>query len=250
MNLKDYLVRIQAQESSKRDLAYLSHLQKCHVLSLYFENWDILTQVPLSLQAEDLYEKLVTKQRGGVCYELNGLFYFILRELGYEVQITLGTVLQRDGHWAMEDGHMFLIVSLEHEEYLVDVGFGGHSPRLPVPLSGQEVTDTDGNYRVIREGNVLYLQKKTEAEWFILYRFEKGRSAWTLTDIEPICVLTETSPQSIFNKMIFFSRVYENGRVTLLGDTLIEVENNHMEKRQLVGEEISEAAKRYFQICI
>ncbi|WP_134704260.1 arylamine N-acetyltransferase [Ammoniphilus sp. YIM 78166] len=250
MKVVEYLHHIQAEERASRDLDYVSYLQRCHVLRIYFENWDILNRIPLSLKEEDLIEKLVHRRRGGVCYELNGLFYLLLKELGYDVVLTLGTVLQRDGNWALEDGHMFIIVVWEHEEYLVDVGFGGHSPRLAVPLDGREVRDTDGDYRVIREGNMLYLQKKTEAEWFILYRFEKGRKAWTLTDIEPICVLTETSPQSIFNRMIFFSRVYENGRVTLLGDTLIEVENDHMEKRKLVGEEIKEAAKRYFQICI
>lgn len=250
MKIREYLERIHAEERISRDLDFLAHLQKRHVLSVHFENLDILNQIPLSLQEEALYEKLVSKQRGGVCYELNGLFYLLLQELGYQAVLTLGTVLQRDGHWAMEDGHMFIIVSWGKEKYLVDVGFGGHSPRLPVPFNGTEVKDTDGEYRVIHEGNVYYLQKKTGTEWTILYRFELGRKAQALSDIEPICVLTETSLESIFNKMIFFSRVNENGRVTLLGDTLIVVENNEVVKRQLVGPEISEAAKRYFEICI
>ena len=78
-----------------------------------------------------------------------------------------GTAYAGNGAWGLENGHLFMIVPLENKEYLVDVGFGGQSPRLPVPLSGEEAVDSDGVYRVKRDETQtqFYLQKKSDGEW-------------------------------------------------------------------------------------
>ncbi|MCR8842110.1 arylamine N-acetyltransferase [Paenibacillus sp. SC116] len=110
---------------------------------------------------------------------------------------------------------------------------GGNSPRLPVPLSGDEVVDSDGIYRVSKDESesFYYLQKKADGEWETQYRFEQPSRQWNLENIHPICVLTETSPESMFNKMYFLSRVTENGRITLLGDKLIIVNGTEKTKQ-------------------
>ena len=76
-----------------------------------------------------------------------------------------GTAYAGNGAWALENGHLFMIVPLENKDYLVDVGFGGQCPRLPVPLSGEEVVDSDGIYRVKRDEtqSQFYLQKRATA---------------------------------------------------------------------------------------
>ncbi len=252
MDTQKYLERIQAEREGKMSLAYLSHLQKQHVLNVHFENLDILAKKPLSLREEDLYQKIVDAKQGGVCYELNGIFYFLLKELGFDPYLMAGTVYVRDGIWALENAHLFIIVTLDNKEYLVDVGMGGNSPRLPVPLSGDEVIDSDGIYRINKDENTVfyYLQKKTDDEWETLYRFEQPSHQWNLENIHPICVQTETSPESMFNKMYFLSRVTGNGRITLLGDTLIIVNGKEKTKQKLEKHEIEEIARRHFQIKI
>ncbi|MFG0211868.1 arylamine N-acetyltransferase [Brevibacillus porteri] len=252
MDTQKYLEHINAERRSELSLDYLSHLQKQHVLHVHFENLDILAKKPLSLREEDLYQKIVHAKKGGVCYELNGIFYFLLKELGFAPYLMAGTVYVGNGVWALENAHLFNIVPLDNEEYLVDVGMGGNSPRLPVPISGGEVVDSDGVYRVYKDetNSLYYLQKKTDEEWENQYRFETPSHQWNLENIHPICVLTETSPESMFNKMYFLSRVTENGRITLLGNTLIIVNGKEKTKEKLERHEIEETARRYFQIEI
>jgi N-hydroxyarylamine O-acetyltransferase len=252
MDVQKYLNRIQAVKKEELNLDYLSHLQKQHVLNIHFENMDIMSKKPLSLLEEDLYQKIVRDQQGGVCYELNGLFYHLLKELGFKPFLMAGTVYVGNGVWAFENAHLFIIVPIDNEEYLVDVGFGGNCPRLPVPISGEEVIDSDGIYRVKKEEtqSLFNLEKKTDDEWETQYRFTTPSNKWTLETIHPMCVLTETSPESIFNKVYFLSRVTEKGRISLLGNKLIIVEGKEKTKVELEEHEIVEAARSYFQLTI
>lgn len=112
--------------------------------------------------------------------------------------------------------------------------------------------DSDGIYRVNKDEatSFYYLQKKTDDDWEILYRFEQPSHKWDLENIHPICVLTETAPESMFNKVYFLSRVTENGRITLLGDTLIIVDGKEKTKEKLEKHEIEETVRRYFQIQV
>ncbi|MCR8842415.1 arylamine N-acetyltransferase [Paenibacillus sp. SC116] len=252
MDVQTYLDRIQAEKRVEANLDYLSHLQKQHVLNIHFENLDILSKKPLSLKAEDLYQKMVRDQHGGVCYELNGLFYHLLDEIGFKPNLMAGTVYVGNGVWALENAHMFIIVPIEGKEYLVDVGFGGNCPRLPVPLNGEEVIDSDGVYRVSKDESQswFYLQKKSDEEFETLYRFDTPSNQWDLETIHPLCVLTETAPDSMFNKMYFLSRVTEEGRITLLGNTLIIVNGDQKTKQKLEENEIVGAVRQHFQLTI
>src|SRR5690554_3265002 len=63
----------------------LAQLQWCHLHTVPYENLDILDGVPLSLDIEHLIEKIIVRRRGGFCFELNVLFGWLLRELGYPV---------------------------------------------------------------------------------------------------------------------------------------------------------------------
>lgn len=248
--LSKYLERIQAEKRDEVDHEYLAHLQKSHVLNVHFENSDIINKKPLSLSKENLCRKIVEEQRGGVCYELNGLFYHLLVELGFQPYLMAGTVHIGDEIWAMENAHLFLIVHLDQEEYVVDVGFGGKGPRIPVPLYGQEIVDSDGKYKVKKEGKWYFLQKDVGEGWETLYRFEPPQQKWTFDHIRSICMLTETSVLSKFNKKYFFSRVLEDGRITLLGDTFIIVKGKEMRKEKLAPHEIVEHAQHYFRISL
>ena len=57
------------------------------MLAVPFENLDIHWGRPIVLEEARLFEKLVTQGRGGFCYEQNGLFTMVLRELGFTVDL-------------------------------------------------------------------------------------------------------------------------------------------------------------------
>ena len=50
--------------------------------------------IPLSLKTEDMFNKIVSRKRGGYCFELNGLFSWLLRSLGFEVQEYMAKFLR------------------------------------------------------------------------------------------------------------------------------------------------------------
>ena len=75
---------------SKEGLSYLAALQRYQLTHVPFENL-LLHYSPhrkISLDKEDLFEKIVTSRRGGYCMENNLLFATVLRTLGLEVVAT------------------------------------------------------------------------------------------------------------------------------------------------------------------
>lgn len=245
-----YLARIQVQPPVRTNLSGLTHLIQQHQQNIHFENLDIISNRPIQLNKEALFQKIVVRKRGGVCFELNGLFHFLLKERGYAVQMVAGTVYQQSsGKWGLEGTHLTNIVRLNSEKYLVDVGFGGNAPRLPVPLSGEVVQDITGSYRIIQKGNWYYLEKKDQADhgaWQPLYRFTG--EAKTFNDFHKACRLIETSPRSPFNRSIFLSKMTADGRVSLIDQKLIKVTPSGKEKREVSENELPSLVWNMFQI--
>ena len=62
---------------------------------------------------------------GGWCYHLNGLFQWLLCELGFSVELTGSSIHRVDlgGTWE-NPNHVVLLVHINNEAYLTDVGFG------------------------------------------------------------------------------------------------------------------------------
>ena len=73
----------------------------------------------------DLYEKIVTKKMGGWCFHLNGLFQWLLCELGFSVELTGSSIHRFDlgGTWE-NPNHVVLLVHINKQAYLTDVGVG------------------------------------------------------------------------------------------------------------------------------
>ena len=80
--------------SLKRDVELLARIQHAFLTTVPYENLDILAGIPLSFEPEALYDKIVTRRRGGYCFELNGFLAFVLRDLGYPLKEYMGRFLQ------------------------------------------------------------------------------------------------------------------------------------------------------------
>ena len=101
----------------------LKLLQKQHLLNVPFENLDIHWKRPIFLDTEKFYEKIIEEKRGGFCYELNGLFYELLSEMGFQSKIISARVSNGKDFGAEYD-HLAIFTKIGEEEFLVDVGFG------------------------------------------------------------------------------------------------------------------------------
>lgn len=135
MKLQDYLHRIGYQGDLLPTLEVLTALQRAHVCSVPFENLDVQFRRPVSLAVEDAYEKIVNKNRGGWCFEQNGLFGWALAALGFDVTRMAASVMRQERKHAAEANHLCLKVTCPQSDaaYLVDVGFGGSLLR-PIEL--------------------------------------------------------------------------------------------------------------------
>lgn len=62
IQIKQYLQRIAYSQTVSPDFVTLSGLQWAHITHIPYENLDILAGIPLSLRAEDLFQKIVTRK--------------------------------------------------------------------------------------------------------------------------------------------------------------------------------------------
>ena len=163
--MEQYLSRIGYTGDRTPGLANLTRLVRCHLETVPFENldfWHNPKEMPLSVEA--LYDKVVTRRRGGVCCELNTIFCWLLKEMGYEAYNIMVRILMRPGENPIS--HECCIVVLDGQKYYVDVGFGGPGPKGPVYLEHNDVQDVFGNqFRARRESVFFYIDMPVENGW-------------------------------------------------------------------------------------
>ena len=103
-----------------------------------FENLSIHLGEPISLDEANLIAKIVTRRRGGFCYELNGAFAVLLEGLGAQVRRVAVRVYGGAGRLGPLFDHLALVVRLPDGSgpWLADVGLGAHSSYPLVTTAG------------------------------------------------------------------------------------------------------------------
>ena len=125
MELKNYLRRINYDGDITPTVELLNTLQKRHLQSIPFENLDIHYGKTIELNIEKIKEKVIAKKRGGFCYELNGLFYELLKSIGFNVKMISARGYNKEQQeFGPEFDHLAIIAKINSSDYLVDVGFG------------------------------------------------------------------------------------------------------------------------------
>jgi N-hydroxyarylamine O-acetyltransferase len=132
VDLTNYLTRIGYEGGVKPDLECLTRIHRCHALSVPYENLDVQLERPMDLNVERIFEKIVTRKRGGWCYEQNGLLGWALSEIGFDVTRCTGAVDRRDFGDEKIGNHLVLHVQLDGS-YLCDLGIGD-GIRVPITL--------------------------------------------------------------------------------------------------------------------
>src|SRR5438270_3830132 len=103
--------------------------------SIPFENLDVLLGRPIRLDLPSLQQKLLHERRGGYCFEHATLLAAALRELGFSPVAHSARVILVAPRSEAPRTHMFLSVALEGGTFVLDPGFGGHAPRVPLPVA-------------------------------------------------------------------------------------------------------------------
>jgi N-hydroxyarylamine O-acetyltransferase len=246
-----YLQRIRAASSGEANLDQLRHLQNQHLLEVPFENLDVIWGNPIRLQLDELYDKIVNRRRGGFCYELNGLFAWLLSSLGYPVDLLSARVYGEERrNFGPEFDHMALWVHLERP-YLVDVGFGDGF-RQPLLLPDGQTEDISGHYRLLAtlpDEDELELQHQEGGLWKAQFRFKLH--AHPLEDFAEMCHYHQSSPNSSFTQGALCSRATADGRITLTQSELILTRGSEKMKTPVRGQEhFKQLLDKYFSITM
>jgi len=223
MDIDSYLARIGAVRPASPDLPALRTLQLAHLQTVPFENLDIHAGVPIILDDAALTAKIVTRRRGGICYELNGAFAWLLRALGFDVIIVAANVHDGAGAWTPDFDHMALVVTIDDQRYLVDVGFGD-SCRVPLAFA-QQGLQHDGvqDYAMAGEGGWYTLSKANLADLELPMQpsFRFDLTPRSFEEFVPRCHFHQTSEESHFRRKTICSRASAEGRITFTGTELI-----------------------------
>jgi N-hydroxyarylamine O-acetyltransferase len=246
MDVSAYLARIDYEGSLELTPEVLGELHYAHLLSVPFENLDIDQGREILLDERRLLSKIVTARRGGFCYELNGSFSTLLKDLGFKVDLLSSRVYE-NGDYSPKFDHLVLRVRLE-SDWLVDVGFGD-SYLKPLQISdGEEQIQAGVAYRLERDSSEWVLLSKGEgSERERYYRF--NLQPRQLSDFKGRCRYHQTSPESHFTQKRLCTRATRAGRVTISGQQLIITENGQRKEINLVDERsYLSALENYFGI--
>lgn len=151
--IAEYLQRIEARrpDGTGLDLEYLTHLQAQHISHIPFENLDIMEGKPISLDRGDLFHKIITCRRGGVCSELNTLYNWLLESLGFDVTSYSARIIAATAPVQMRS-HRIIGVHMQSGTFLSDVGFNFDHHRIPLRLEPDLVQyDGECEYKLVRD---------------------------------------------------------------------------------------------------
>ena len=248
MDIGQYLQRLGYEGAREPTLETLRALHRRHLETIPFENLDIHARRPIVLDEAAFFDKVVRRNRGGFCYELNGLFAVLLRALGFQVTYLSGRVSPDGVHPSgPEFDHLVLEVSLEGATWLVDVGFG-ESFSEPPPLALGTWDSGGQRFHLERLGEDWSLSVEMPGgARRLLYVF--SRVPRRLEEFSEMCRYHQTSPDSFFLKNRLCSRKTPTGRVTVSGHRLIVTEQGRRVEQPLAtAEDIERALLEHFGI--
>jgi N-hydroxyarylamine O-acetyltransferase len=215
LDIDAYLERIGFSSRTAPNLATLRELHRLHPASVPFENLSPFLGEPVSLDVAALHDKLVTRRRGGWCFEQNLYFSHVLRALGFEVKTLAARV-----RWNVPAGvatarsHMLLLVDVDGTRQIADVGFGGLVLTAPLRLeAGVEQATPHELHRLVPSGDAFILEARVAGEWQALYVFDLHEH--TQADYEVSNWYLAHNPQSQFVTGIIAARADENARHAL-----------------------------------
>ena len=222
---KTYLRRLGLPEDMEISHTYkeLCDIQYAHACRIPYENLDIMNGTPIALTPDALYDKIVTRGRGGYCFELNGALGWLLRELGFSVTDYFARFLRGEAELPMRR-HRILRVTCAEGDCICDVGVGQIAPRYPLFLKENEIQTQFGEtYRFQRDetlGWILWEEHKGEWRQYLSF-FEEPH--FDVDFIQP-SFYCEKHPDSPFPKALMLAIKTEKGRKTVDGDVYKEFE--------------------------
>jgi N-hydroxyarylamine O-acetyltransferase len=247
-DIEKYLTRIGISAQLPASDATLHLIHQNHIHHIPFENIDIRYRKQFTIDRNAVYQKVVKERRGGFCYELNSLFCWLLRELGFAAKIISARIVNTDGSLGPEFDHMCVHVKTTRS-YLADVGYGD---LFITPLEIKDGIQTDGrSYFQVNphEKGFCLMMSHDGKDFEKKYVFSLDEAA--LENFEAICIEKQTHLNSYFVKNTICTKATESGRVTIFNDKLIvRTLTDRVETPVLTEQQLKAHLKNYFEITV
>jgi len=210
--LDRYFARVGYTGAREPTLAVLHALTAAHTQSIPFENLDVLLGRGIELDDDVVFDKLVERERGGYCFEQNGLFLRVLTALGFAVTpLSARFRMDKPRGFIAPRTHVLLQVELDGADWLTDVGAGGVSLTSALLLEPylEQVTPHDTR-RIVREAGCWVQQMQVADSWVDVY--ELTGEPMPLIDRVVGNWYTSAYPQSHFKQRLLVARASDDGR--------------------------------------
>lgn len=220
LDLDGYLDRIAYRGPLEPTREVLDAILAHHAEAIPFENLDPFLGVPTRIDPDSLQLKLVFGGRGGFCFEQNLLLRTVLLRVGFEVRGLAARVRwQLPPEAVTPRSHMLLLASVDGEQRIADVGFGGMVVTGSIALASREPQETPlERFRVVDDDGGHALQAEVAGEWRPLYRFDMCEQL--PVDYEASNWYLSTSPASKFVTTLMAARATRERRYALAGTRL------------------------------
>jgi N-hydroxyarylamine O-acetyltransferase len=192
---------------------------RAHAAVIPFENIDVQLGRRTSRALPDIFAKLVTRRRGGWCYEQNGLLGWALAEIGFAVTPLAGGVMRIAAGDAALGNHLALLVEVADGPWLVDAGFGG-SLATPIRLTAGAYRHApyDLSLAQLDDGYWRYEERVDDKPFS--FDFHPSPADQAALDLHHVRL--QTAPDSPFVMNLVVQRRLGDRHLSLRGRVLIE----------------------------
>lgn len=220
---KNYLADLNIHKESL-SIELINELQSKHIARYSFNNLAVVLGQELPLDVDALFNKIVTRQRGGYCFEHNKLLFTVLAELGFEVRLLLAKVIYNQ-EVEVARTHRITLLTLADHDYIVDAGFGHLGAYFPVKIElGLVQKQGDSQYRIIQNKKDEYCyQVLKDGDFFTLYTFDLYR--YTEADCTLGHFYSHQHPNAAFVNNLVICRKFMNEIKSLRNDEYHHIQN-------------------------
>jgi N-hydroxyarylamine O-acetyltransferase len=222
VNLEAYLSRIGLSARPAVDPAGLKALQQAQRMAIPFENLDIPLGRGISLDPDTVFDKLVTRRRGGYCFEQNQLLARALEALGFETRVILGRVWLFAQDQTPPRTHTFNLVTLDGVPWIADAGFGGgDAPPMPLVADAIVTTGHGTAHRLVERSDHGWMLERDAGQGF------RPQFSFTPDPVAPIDLemsnhWTSSWPKSRFVTERIANILLPDGVASLMNRTLTQ----------------------------
>ena len=228
-----------------------------HILSIMKlfkqQGWIVEFSTPcapseFSVDLEKVYDKIVTKNRGGICYESHTLFIYLLKSLGFTAHLIFAKV--EDLTYIGKDyPHLVILVKIEGIDYLVDVA-NGQNVREPLNINDENfISNAEDNEYKINQTNNQYtlLVSHKQKDWLPRYYFTLEEK--TPSDFKNM--FPRNKDQKYSNQVpLLITLATKNGRITLYDNTMIVKDDKSRHSWKIHDETREETLNEYFNMVL